>query len=69
VFVFVTSGPSAKRRIVVFVFLLQDLVQRTCVGSVEELNTLKQGAPVFSGSSRLEIEPKTPGCGTRRRTR
>jgi len=24
--------------------------------------TLTQGAPVFPGSSRLGIEPKTPGC-------
>jgi hypothetical protein len=32
------------------------------VGPVEEPGTLTQGAPVFPGSSRLGIEPKTPGC-------
>jgi hypothetical protein len=31
------------------------------VGTREELGTLTQGAPVFPGSSRLGIEPKTPG--------
>ena len=31
-------------------------------GTCEELGTLTQGAPVFPGSSRLGIEPKTPGC-------
>jgi hypothetical protein len=30
-------------------------------GAREEPGTLTQGAPVFSGSSRLGIEPKTPG--------
>ena len=30
-------------------------------GTREEPGTLKQGAPVFPGSSRLEIEFKTPG--------
>jgi hypothetical protein len=55
--------------------LLQDLVQ-SCVrgeggdieghvlretGTREEPGTLIQGAPVFPGSSRLGIEPKTPG--------
>jgi hypothetical protein len=40
--------------------LLQDLVQ-SCFGTREEPGTLIQGAPVFPGSSRLGIEPKTPG--------
>ena len=31
-------------------------------GTREEPGTLTQGAPVFPGSSRLEIESKTPGC-------
>jgi hypothetical protein len=31
------------------------------VGTREEPGTLIQGAPVFPGSSRLGIEPKTPG--------
>ena len=31
-------------------------------GTGEEPGTLTQGAPVFPGSSRLGIEPKTPGC-------
>jgi len=31
------------------------------VGTREEPGTLTQGAPVFPGSSRLGIEPKTPG--------
>ncbi len=38
--------------------LLQDLLQS---GTREEPGTLTQGAPVFPGSSRLGIEPKTPG--------
>jgi hypothetical protein len=33
----------------------------SCTGTREEPGTLKQGAPVFPGSSRLGIEPKTPG--------
>jgi hypothetical protein len=57
--------------------LLQDLVQRclhgwggdmgghvlreTTSGTREEPGTLIQGVPVFPGSSRLGIEPKTPG--------
>jgi len=32
-----------------------------CVGTREEPCTSTQGAPVFPGSSRLGIEPKTPG--------
>ncbi len=39
--------------------LLQDLVQ-SC-GTREEPGTLTQGASVFPDSSRLGIEPKTPG--------
>jgi hypothetical protein len=31
------------------------------IGTHEEPCTLTQGAPVFPGSSRLGIEPKTPG--------
>ena len=31
------------------------------IGTLEEPGTLTQGAPVFPGSSRLGIEPKTPG--------
>jgi hypothetical protein len=31
-------------------------------GTREEPGTLIQGAPVFPGSSRLGIKPKTPGC-------
>ena len=33
----------------------------THFGTREEPGTLTQGAPVFPGSSRLGIEPKTPG--------
>jgi len=42
--------------------LLQDLLQ-SCSrgGTLEEPGTLTQGVPVFPGSSRLGIEPKTPG--------
>jgi hypothetical protein len=42
----------------------------THYGTLEEPGTLTQGAPVFPGSSRLGIEPKTPGWlvpGSRRR--
>jgi len=42
------------------VLLLQDLLQ-SCSGTREEPGTLTQGAPVFPGSSRLGIEPTTPG--------
>jgi len=48
--------------------LLQDLLQSCSRGGEEESGgtreepgTLTQGAPVFPGSSRLGIEPKTPG--------
>ena len=34
---------------------------RAGLGPVEEPGALTQGAPVFPGSSRLGIEPKTPG--------
>jgi len=34
---------------------------RLVCGNREEPGTLTQGAPVFPGSSRLGIEPKTPG--------
>jgi hypothetical protein len=34
---------------------------RPVCGTREEPGTLIQGAPVFPGSSRLGIEPKTPG--------
>ena len=34
-------------------------------GTREEPGTSTQGAPVFPGSSRLGIEPKTPGTGAR----
>ena len=34
---------------------------RSGTGTREEPGTLTQGAPVFPGSSRLGIEPKTPG--------
>jgi hypothetical protein len=53
--VFITAGPITKlcawgrRR-----------VEDMC-GTREEPGTLIQGAPVFPGSSRLGIEPKTPG--------
>ena len=43
---FITAGPITK----LFV-----------CGTREEPGTLTQGAPVFPGSSRLGIEPKTPG--------
>ncbi len=43
--VFITAGPFTK----------------LCAGTREEPGTLTQGAPVFPGSSRLGIEPKTPG--------
>ena len=42
---FITAGPITK----------------LCAGTREEPGTLTQGAPVFPGSSRLGIEPKTPG--------
>jgi hypothetical protein len=35
--------------------------RRRADGTLEEPGTLIQGAPVFPGSSRLGIEPKTPG--------
>ena len=35
--------------------------RRRADGTREEPGTLTQGAPVFPGSSRLGIEPKTPG--------
>ncbi len=37
------------------------LVCPSRTGTREEPSTLTQGAPVFPGSSRLGIEPKTPG--------
>jgi hypothetical protein len=37
------------------------LVCPSRTGTREEPGTLTQGAPVFPGSSRLGIEPKTPG--------
>jgi hypothetical protein len=37
------------------------LVCPSRTGTREETGTLTQGAPVFPGSSRLGIEPKTPG--------
>jgi hypothetical protein len=36
-------------------------VLRETTGTREEPGTSTQGAPVFPGSSRLGIEPKTPG--------
>jgi len=39
----------------VCVLLLQDLLQSCARGTREEPGTLTQGAPVFSGSSRLEL--------------
>ena len=39
--------------------LLQYLIQSCALGPVR--NPVTQGAPVFPGSSRLGIEPKTPG--------
>ena len=41
-------------------FALQAVVECRA-GTREEPGTLTQGAPVFPGSSRLGIEPKTPG--------
>ena len=43
---FITAGPITKL---------------FACGTREEPGTLTQGAPVFPGSSRLGIEPKTPG--------
>ncbi len=40
---------------------LSGLVWSSRTGTREEPGTLTQGAPVFPGSSRLGIEPKTPG--------
>ena len=37
------------------------LICEVNLGTREEPGTLTQGAPVFPGSSRLGIEPKTPG--------
>jgi hypothetical protein len=63
--VFITAGPSTK----MFTWGGRGY-GRTCatrddeprpVGTLEEPGTLTQGAPVFPGSSRLGIEPKTPG--------
>ena len=45
-------------------FALQAVVECRALetdGTREEPGTLTQGAPVFPGSSRLGIEPKTPG--------
>jgi hypothetical protein len=41
-------------------YLLQE-IKGAPSGTREEPGTLTQGAPVFPGSSRLGIEPKTPG--------
>ena len=46
--VFITAGPITK-------------LFAGGGGTREEPGTSTQGAPVFPGSSRLEIEPKTPG--------
>jgi len=46
---FITAGPITK------------LFAWGGDGTREEPGTLTQGAPVFPGSSRLGIEPKTPG--------
>ena len=43
---FITAGPITKL---------------FACGTREEPGTLTQGAPVFPGSSRLGIEPNTPG--------
>jgi hypothetical protein len=40
---------------------MRDDEPRPVCGTREEPGTLTQGAPVFPGSSRLGIEPKTPG--------
>jgi hypothetical protein len=49
--VFITTVPNTK----------------LCAGTREEPGTLIQGAPVFPGSSRLGIEPKSPRvCESRR---
>jgi len=47
--VFITAGPITK------------LFAWGGDGTREEPGTFTQGAPVFPGSSRLGIEPKTPG--------
>jgi hypothetical protein len=41
--------------------VLRETTSRGLCGTREEPGTLTQGAPVFPGSSRLGIEPKTPG--------
>jgi hypothetical protein len=38
-----------------------DVTRLAAAGTREEPGTLTQGVPVFSGSSRLGIEPKIPG--------
>ncbi len=53
-------GPTVHTEVCVCL-LLQDLLQSCSRGTREEPGTLTQGAPVFPGSSRLGIEPKTPG--------
>jgi hypothetical protein len=42
-------------------FLSSRCMEGNRPGTREEPGTLTQGAPVFPGSSRLGIEPKTPG--------
>ena len=55
--VFITAGPITK----LFARDSGGHVLRERTVTREEPGTLTQGAPVFPGSSRLGIEPKTPG--------
>ena len=55
-----TQPPDNVQTTMVCVFITA--VPITKLGTREEPGTVTQGAPVFPGSSRLGIEPKTPGC-------
>ncbi len=66
--VFITAGPITKLfagggggewKTCVCVYYCRTFYK--AVGTREEPGTSTQGAPVFPGSSRLGIEPKTPG--------
>jgi hypothetical protein len=56
-----SRGPPRKRELCVFYYCRTYYKAVRVGGTREEPGTLIQGAPVFPGSSRLGIEPKTPG--------
>ena len=57
-----SSDLSFSLRLMCVCFITAGPITKLCAcGTREEPGTLTQGAPVFHGSSRLGIEPKTPG--------